>query len=314
MGQRSGRHAAARLRRGHQQLKSSDHSMQLKRKVALALLAALSFAAPAFAHVPARELAPAIDLRHARVTAQEPVQPFHIVPGHLFADVAHVEEPAASLSTTLAERFAAENLNHERPHALRLTRAVSQNLTSGLRESLRRAIIREINGLGPETRWAEGYVRERWYDPERGSWLSPDPLGNRDSANLYAFGSGDPVNGRDPTGSQSRPDFTPDERRQMQKQYAREIASLRESCERDELSDACIGMLGTILGDVSPEKFKAGERYAGDSTLLINGVLLLVRITPDARLGLTLVLAWLELIIALAGAFLIVNERASREG
>jgi RHS repeat-associated protein len=119
----------------------------------------------------------------------------------------------------------------------------------------------------------KNYVRERWYDPERGSWLSPDPMGNRDSANLYAFGSGDPVNGRDPTGSQSRPDFTPDERRQMQKQYAREIASLRESCERDELSDACIGMLGTILGDVSPAKFKAGERYSGDSTLLINGVL-----------------------------------------
>jgi len=48
--------------------------------------------------------------------------------------------------------------------------------------------------------------------------------------------------------------------------------------------------------------------------LLINGVQLLVRITPDARLGLTLVLAWLEVVIALAGAFLVVNERAVREG
>jgi RHS repeat-associated protein len=44
------------------------------------------------------------------------------------------------------------------------------------------------------------YVRERWYDPGTGGWLTPDPLSYRDSANLYAFAGGDPVNGRDPTG------------------------------------------------------------------------------------------------------------------
>lgn len=49
------------------------------------------------------------------------------------------------------------------------------------------------------------------------------------------------------------------------------------------------------------------------SLLMVTGVQLLVRLTPDARLGLTLMLAWLELVIALAGAFLIVNERAVRE-
>jgi len=48
--------------------------------------------------------------------------------------------------------------------------------------------------------------------------------------------------------------------------------------------------------------------------LMVCGVQLLVRLTPDARLGLTLVLAWLEVVIALAGAFLVVNERAVREG
>jgi RHS repeat-associated protein len=46
----------------------------------------------------------------------------------------------------------------------------------------------------------KNYVRERWYDPERGSWLSPDPLGYRDSGNLYAYCAGDPVNCHDPTG------------------------------------------------------------------------------------------------------------------
>lgn len=44
------------------------------------------------------------------------------------------------------------------------------------------------------------YARARWYDPVTGSFLSPDPLGYRDSSNLYAFGAGDPVNNRDPLG------------------------------------------------------------------------------------------------------------------
>ncbi len=50
------------------------------------------------------------------------------------------------------------------------------------------------------------YVRARWYDPETGTWLSPDPLGYRDSSNLYAFAGGDPVNGRDPRGAQTAED------------------------------------------------------------------------------------------------------------
>ncbi len=45
------------------------------------------------------------------------------------------------------------------------------------------------------------YVRARWYDPSAGSFLTPDPMGYQDSSNLYAFGAGDPVNRRDPTGN-----------------------------------------------------------------------------------------------------------------
>jgi RHS repeat-associated protein len=44
------------------------------------------------------------------------------------------------------------------------------------------------------------YVRNRWYSPATGTFLSPDPLGYVDSANLYTFAGGDPVNGRDPRG------------------------------------------------------------------------------------------------------------------
>ncbi|HKS23398.1 MAG TPA: Ig-like domain-containing protein [Thermoanaerobaculia bacterium] len=48
------------------------------------------------------------------------------------------------------------------------------------------------------------YVRERWYDPQTGTWLTPDPLGYKDSSNLYAYAGGDPVNRTDPAGTDER--------------------------------------------------------------------------------------------------------------
>jgi RHS repeat-associated protein len=44
------------------------------------------------------------------------------------------------------------------------------------------------------------YVRARVFDPQTGVWLSPDPLGYKDSSNLYAFCAGDPINCSDPLG------------------------------------------------------------------------------------------------------------------
>jgi RHS repeat-associated protein len=43
-------------------------------------------------------------------------------------------------------------------------------------------------------------MRDRWYDPSTGTFLTPDPEGYADSANPYAFCGGDPVNCSDPTG------------------------------------------------------------------------------------------------------------------
>jgi hypothetical protein len=48
--------------------------------------------------------------------------------------------------------------------------------------------------------------------------------------------------------------------------------------------------------------------------LMVIGVELLVRLLDIPQLALTLLLAWLQVVVALAGAFLIVNERAVREG
>jgi hypothetical protein len=47
--------------------------------------------------------------------------------------------------------------------------------------------------------------------------------------------------------------------------------------------------------------------------LMISGTQLLVRLVPGPQFAYTLMLAWLQVVVALAGAFLIVNERAVRE-
>lgn len=44
------------------------------------------------------------------------------------------------------------------------------------------------------------YMRDRWYDPKSGSFMTPDPEGYQDSSNLYSFCGGDPINCSDPTG------------------------------------------------------------------------------------------------------------------
>lgn len=47
--------------------------------------------------------------------------------------------------------------------------------------------------------------------------------------------------------------------------------------------------------------------------VMLTGVQLLVRLAPGPQLALTIGVAWLEVVVALTGAFLIVNERALRE-
>lgn len=44
------------------------------------------------------------------------------------------------------------------------------------------------------------FMRDRWYDPSTGTFLTPDPEGYRDSSNPYIYCAGDPVNCSDPTG------------------------------------------------------------------------------------------------------------------
>jgi RHS repeat-associated protein len=52
------------------------------------------------------------------------------------------------------------------------------------------------------------YMRNRWYDPEIGRFMSEDPAGMVDGPNLYLFANNDPVNGSDPYGLHSVGDIT----------------------------------------------------------------------------------------------------------
>ncbi|MDE3102847.1 MAG: hypothetical protein KGJ98_11490 [Chloroflexota bacterium] len=58
---------------------------------------------------------------------------------------------------------------------------------------------------------------------------------------------------------------------------------------------------------------RSAVRTSLGALLLLTGVQLLVRLAPGPQLELTIGIAWVEVVVALVGAFLIVNERAVRE-
>ncbi len=53
------------------------------------------------------------------------------------------------------------------------------------------------------------YMGARYYDPNSGRFLSPDPLGHAAGMDLYSYANGDPCNGLDPTGRFGK-DVVPD--------------------------------------------------------------------------------------------------------
>jgi hypothetical protein len=59
---------------------------------------------------------------------------------------------------------------------------------------------------------------------------------------------------------------------------------------------------------------RSAVRVSLAALLLITGAQLLARLIPEPRLATTLALAWVEVVVALCGAFLIVNERAVLDG
>lgn len=59
---------------------------------------------------------------------------------------------------------------------------------------------------------------------------------------------------------------------------------------------------------------RSAVRASLAALLLVTGLQLLAHLVPGPQLAITITLAWLEIVIALAGAFLIINERAVLDG
>lgn len=58
---------------------------------------------------------------------------------------------------------------------------------------------------------------------------------------------------------------------------------------------------------------RSAVRMALGALLMVTGVQLLVRLVGGPQLTFTLLFAWLQVVVALVGGFLIVNERAARD-
>lgn len=68
----------------------------------------------------------------------------------------------------------------------------------------RRAVLAddpcEAGFSGADPKYAGMYLHARYFDPQLGTFLSPDPIGVAGGMNLYGYGFGDPVNRVDRTG------------------------------------------------------------------------------------------------------------------
>ena len=181
--------------------------MKKLHRLVVVMAVVLGVSAPAAAHNKIAPFAPAIDLRN-EIAA--PVQTLPMFAGtNAFDEVAHVDLPSTSIADQLARRFAGVDVESRSKLAI-FSPTANRKLALGPLAVFGESNVNGESELGRELHLGLNYVRNRWFDPGTGTWLSPDPLGYTDSSNLYAFAGGDPVNGRDPLGEQvARPASRP---------------------------------------------------------------------------------------------------------
>ena len=98
------------------------------------------------------------------------------------------------------------------------------------------------------------YLRNRWYDPASGSWLSEDPMGDRDSPNLYGFVGARPHEKTDPLGLQQVPGAA-----------GPGVGEPFAACGTGAMRVFCPGQTVNESVEVTPEKwgFKESQLWAG---------------------------------------------------
>ncbi len=112
------------------------------------------------------------------------------------------------------------------------------------------------------------FMRDRWYDPSTGTFLTSDPEGYRGSSNPYIYCGGDPVNCSDPTGrlgdgGDLREDFRRKERAEQERRHAIWCAQNPLECRKLDVRGR--GMMRMLGG--------AGQTTAGAGAFLSTGPL-----------------------------------------
>jgi RHS repeat-associated protein len=244
--------------------------MKKLHRLVVALAVVLGIAMPAAAHNKIAPVTPAIDLRD-EIVAQERGQTLPVFAGaNAFDEVAHVELPPPSIADELARRFAATDV--EPPSELPIfSPTVSQKLALGPLAAFEENNISEVSELGRELHQGLGYVRERWLDPQTGTFLSPDPKGYVDSANLYAFAGGDPVNRRDPTGEDAYDDklqgyirWYSDQHGAMDQEYKR----LQGAYKRAVATNNDVGLIVADINIIERNRLMFGGSVEGAATFI----------------------------------------------
>jgi RHS repeat-associated protein len=115
------------------------------------------------------------------------------------------------------------------------------------------------------------FMRNRWYDPQTGRFVSEDPVGLGGGLNVYAFAGGNPIGGLDPFGldndgcktlpsdppkhDPSNPQYPP-----WHTKEAGKATDSDEYCNQDKDADPSLGGLDPLLG---PQGYV--QRHGGGS-------------------------------------------------
>ena len=96
------------------------------------------------------------------------------------------------------------------------------------------------------------YLRDRWYDPQTGRFLTQDPLGLGGGANLYAYAGNNPISFSDPFGDSV---FTDDAG--AKKAYEEGVASMVScaigaNCDREQAIAAAEGVNALSAAEADP--------------------------------------------------------------
>jgi RHS repeat-associated protein len=125
--------------------------------------------------------------------------------------------------------------------------------------------------LDPDLNWY--YARNRWYDPDTGSFASSDPLGYPDSANAYVWGIARPWVS-DPTGLLDE-GLTAEERDEIRRRLRADEARRHKECRSDALSLSCLSDLSLVFADTEAKKLPriGGREHPNvDPIIFVNGI------------------------------------------